>query len=63
MRKFMMSGAVLSSLFGVVPLIRRTSNSNRRWVVALMWAAWLIGVVVAVVGVIDEEDDKGEILP
>ena len=63
MRKFLMNGSVLSSLFSVVPLVKRTRASDRNWVVVLMWVGWLITVVVAVVAVIDQADDEhnGEI--
>ncbi|KAB1659520.1 aminoacyl-histidine dipeptidase [Pseudoclavibacter chungangensis] len=62
MRKFLMNGAVLSSIFAVVPVIRRTSTSHRRWAVALLWIGWGIGVAVAIAGVLDDADDEHDAL-
>lgn len=60
MRKFLTNGALLSSVFAVVPVIRQTTTERRRWKVALLWIAWGIGVAVAVASVLDDIDDARE---
>lgn len=60
MRKFLTSGALLSSVFSVVPLIRQTSTERRRWKIVLLWVAWGIGVAVAVASVLDDIDEARE---
>lgn len=57
MRKFLTSGAMLSSVFAVVPLIRQTATERRRWKIALLWIAWGLGVAVAVATVLDDIDE------
>ncbi|GGA64538.1 hypothetical protein GCM10011490_13970 [Pseudoclavibacter endophyticus] len=60
MRKFITNGAVLSSVFAIVPLLRQTATQRRKWKVALMWLAWGVGVAVAVASVLDDIDEARE---
>lgn len=60
MRKFLTNGAVVSAVLAVVPLIRQTASQRRRWKTVLMWAAWAIGVAVAVASVLDDVDEARE---
>ncbi|MGO2110149.1 MAG: hypothetical protein ACTH31_00885 [Pseudoclavibacter sp.] len=60
MRKFLTNGAVLSSIFSVVPLIRQTATQRRKWKLTLMWIAWGIGVAVAIASVLDDIDEARE---
>lgn len=60
MRKFLTNGAVISAVFGIVPLIRAASTQRRRWKVALMWVSWGISVAVAIATVLDDIDDARE---
>lgn len=57
MRKFLTNGALISSVIGVIPLIRQTATQRRKWKVALMWIAWGINVAVAIASVLDDIDD------
>lgn len=60
MRKFFTNGALVSSIFGIVGVIRQSSTERRKWKVALLWLAWGIGVAIAVAGVLDARDEARE---
>ena len=56
MRKFLTSGAMISSAFGFFSTMKKASGQRRRWRAILMWASWAITVAIAVAGVLDERD-------
>lgn len=60
MRKFLTNGALLSAVFSVVPLLRRSSTERRRWKIVLLWVAWGISVALAVATVLDDIDEARE---
>ena len=60
MRKFITNGAVLSAVFGIVPLVKQTATQRRRWRTVLMWISWGVTVAIAVAGVLDDIDEARE---
>lgn len=60
MRKFITNGAVLSSIFAIVPLIKNTATQRRNWKVILMWVAWGLGIAIAIASVLDDIDEARE---
>ncbi|WP_353810260.1 hypothetical protein [Agromyces sp. SYSU T00194] len=54
MRKYLFSGAVISSLVSGVGVIRATASGPRDWRLALMWVAWAASLAVAIGTVADE---------
>ncbi len=57
MRRFLTSTAVLGSVVGVIGPIRATTKGPRDWRLALTWAAWGIGVAIAIGTVIEESKE------
>lgn len=57
MRKFILNGSILSSLFGAVGVIQTTRRGPRDWRLILMWIAWAISVAIAVGTVVEETKD------
>lgn len=55
MRKYLFSGAVLSSLFGAVGVINATRTGPRDWRLVLMWIAWAASLAIAIGTVADEQ--------
>jgi hypothetical protein len=53
MRRFLLSGSFLSVVFAGVSLLRRTLIGPRDWRMALLWAGWLISIVLAVAAIND----------
>lgn len=60
MRKFITSGAMLSSVMGFFTTLRQTSTQRRRWKTVLMWISWGLSVAIAVAAVLDERDEERE---
>lgn len=54
MRKYLFSGAVLSSIFGGIGVVRATITGPRDWRLILMWVAWAAGLAIAIGTVADE---------
>ncbi|BDZ56041.1 hypothetical protein [Agromyces marinus] len=55
MRKYLFSGAVLSSLFGAISVIRTTKDGPRDWRLVLMWVSWAASLAIAIGTVADDE--------
>jgi hypothetical protein len=53
MRRFLLSGSFLSVVLAGVSLARRTLNGPRDWRTVLMWASWVISIVLAIAAVND----------
>jgi hypothetical protein len=60
MRKYLFSGAVLSSLFGAVGVIRATAAGPRDWRLLLMWIAWGASLAIAI-GTVADETKRAEL--
>lgn len=60
MRKFLTNGALLSSVMGFVPTLRKASNQRRTWKSVLIWISWGLSVAIAVAAVLDERDEERE---
>jgi hypothetical protein len=57
MRKYILSGAVISALFGGLSIIRATREGPRDWRLVLMWVSWALSLVIAVGSVIEKDKD------
>ncbi|MEI5584622.1 MULTISPECIES: hypothetical protein [unclassified Agromyces] len=55
MRKYLFSGAVLTSLFGAVGVIKATTAGPRDWRLLLMWISWAASLAIAIGTVADEQ--------
>ena len=58
MRKFLTNGAILSSVFGIVGVVRQTSMETKRWRAVLVWLAWGISTALAISAVMDDANQK-----
>jgi hypothetical protein len=48
MRQFLFSSAFLSSIAAGISLLRKTGRGPFTWQVALLWASWIISLVLAI---------------
>lgn len=60
MRKFITSGAMISSAMSFFTTLRQTKTQRRRWKTVLMWISWALSVAIAVAAVLDERDEERE---
>jgi len=62
MRKYLFNLSLLSSIFGVVAVIRQTMQGPRDWRLLLAWVAWGSTVAIAVGTAIEDahehEDER-----
>lgn len=63
MRKFLLSGSVLSALFSGWGAVKATRSGPRDWRLAAMWVAWALTLAIAIGTVVkdnqhDEIDDS-----
>jgi hypothetical protein len=61
MRKYLFSGAVLSSILGGVGIIRATAAGPRDWRLLLMWIAWGASLAIAI-GTVADESKREELI-
>ncbi|WP_136708018.1 hypothetical protein [Agromyces sp. H66] len=54
MRKYLFSGAVISSIFGAIGVVKATIAGPRDWRLILMWVAWAASLAIAIGTVADE---------
>jgi hypothetical protein len=57
MRRFLLNGSFLSALFSGFGLIRTTVSGKRDWKLGLMWASWLISLVVVIATILSPDED------
>lgn len=60
MRKYLFSGAVIGSAFGLIGLVRSTARGPRDTRLALNWAGWAIGMAIAVGSLREKSRQIGE---
>jgi hypothetical protein len=53
MRQFLFSSAFLSSIAAGISLLRKTGRGPFTWQVALLWASWIISLVLAIAALRD----------
>lgn len=53
MRRFLFSTSVISAVASGVSLVRQTLRGPRDWRTGLLWASWVISVILAVTSVLD----------
>lgn len=57
MRRFLFSGSLISAIASGITLVRQTVRGPRDWRTGLLWASWLISMVLAISSVIDRGRD------
>ncbi len=55
MRRFLFSSSLISALASGASVVRQTVRGPRDWKLILLWASWLISVVLAVTSVLGRE--------
>ena len=60
MRKYLFSGAVLSSLFGAVGVLKATKSGPHDWRLLLMWVSWAATLAIAI-GTVADESKRAEL--
>ncbi|CAI8334159.1 MAG: Uncharacterised protein [Cellulomonadaceae bacterium TMED98] len=55
MRRFLFSSSLISALASGASVVRQTVRGPRDWKLILLWASWLISVVLAVTSVLERE--------
>ncbi|WP_448810418.1 hypothetical protein [Agromyces bauzanensis] len=60
MRKYLFSGAVISSIFGGIAVIRSTIAGPRDWRLILMWISWAASLAIAI-GTVADESKRAEL--
>ena len=53
MRQLLFSGTFLSSLAAGISLLRKTGRGPFTWQVALLWASWIISLILAIAALRD----------
>lgn len=53
MREYLFSASILSALTAGIGLLRKTLRSPMNWHVWLLWASWVISLVLAIAAVQD----------
>lgn len=53
MREYLFSASILSALTAGIGLLRKTLRSPMNWNVWLLWASWVISLVLAIAAVQD----------
>ena len=59
MKRFLMNGTFLSTLFSGFGLIKTTVSGKRDWKLALLWISWILSLV-AVIATINDPDEYDE---
>ena len=59
MRKYLFSGAVISSIFGAIGVVKATASGPRDWRLLLMWISWAASLAIAI-GTVSEETKQSE---
>ena len=54
MRQFLLSSSILSALASGVTLWKRTLRGPLTWQVWLLWASWVISLVLAIAAVMEK---------
>lgn len=51
MRKYLLNGALLSALAGVIPTLKKSQESRSRVTATLQWVIWGATVILAVIAI------------
>ncbi|WP_159600403.1 hypothetical protein [Agromyces humi] len=60
MRKYLFSGAVISSIFGAIGVVKATASGPRDWRLLLMWISWAASLAIAI-GTVADETKRAEL--
>ena len=60
MRKYLFSGAVISSILGGIGVVKATASGPRDWRLLLMWISWLASLAIAI-GTVADETKRAEL--
>ncbi len=58
MRRFLLNGSFISALFSGIGLIRSTVSGKRDWKLGLMWASWIISLIVVIATILSPDEDE-----
>lgn len=59
MKRFLMNGTFISTLFSGFGLLKTTVSGKRDWKLALLWISWILSLV-AVIATINDPDEFDE---
>ncbi|MFM6974018.1 MAG: hypothetical protein ACKOXM_02600 [Agromyces sp.] len=59
MKRFLMNGTFISTLFSGFGLIKTTVSGKRDWKLALLWISWILSLV-AIIAAINDPDEYDE---
>ncbi|SJM54585.1 hypothetical protein [Gulosibacter sp. 10] len=65
MRKYLLNGALISAVAGIIPTLKRSQDADSKGSAILQWVAWGVAVGLAVMAVREQaisarEDDELE---
>lgn len=60
MRRFLMNGTFISTLFSGFGLIKTTVSGKRDWKLALLWISWILSLVAIVAAINDPDEYDNE---
>ena len=60
MRKYLLNGALISAVLGIIPTIKKSKDVRSRSGVVLTWILWAAGVALAVAAVRDDAAEARE---
>jgi hypothetical protein len=61
LRKYLLNGTLLSTLFGGWGVLQTTRKGPKDWRLVLMWISWGLSVAIAVGTVIEQTRDAEEL--
>lgn len=60
MRRYLLNGAIISSIFGGIGAVNHTRKGPRDWRLVLTWIAWALTLAIAI-GTVKKEHDEQEL--
>lgn len=61
MRKYLFSGAVITSIISGIGVVRATFAGPRDWRLLLMWISWAASLAIAI-GTVSDETKRAELI-
>ncbi|NLT26795.1 MAG: hypothetical protein GXX90_09145 [Microbacteriaceae bacterium] len=60
MRKYLLNGALISAVLGIIPTIKKSKDVRSRSSAIVTWVLWAAGVVLAIAAIRDEAAEARE---
>ncbi|KAB1641145.1 hypothetical protein [Gulosibacter chungangensis] len=51
MRKYLLNGALLSAIAGIIPTLKKSQEARSTWTTVLQWVVWGATVALAVIAI------------